>query len=520
MKAVPGRALPTPRRAVPTPAARRARRLRWRLTALFALTSTVGLIGLAAFAIHNDDVSRRRQTDTELKLQITQAISGLGYDDNGQLDAHAVVDYVETACPALTVLSATDGKLKPAFTPHQPCADARPADIQAIAAASVQQETRVLTDARGMDGHPLRLAAGVFTGPDGQSTGGAMVAATTLTADQAAHRELAGLLATGCAVLLSLSALAGHLLSGRAIKPALTALQQQEAFLADAAHDLRTPAASLRLLAGTALRDGPARNEALERTVNLATRMGDLIDGLLTRARLTAGVATLAREPLRLDQLVETVIDDTPTGPHHITVETRPAIVNADPDLLRRAVTNLFTNALTHGHAADRPSEIQLTVTSGGVLTIDDAGPGIPPDLAESLFERFHSGSGSTGLGLSIAAWAAHAHGGTLTATGSPLGGARSPFGYPPTTPQPGRGRAGLRRMSRRLENRGAVAGPARRWRGGVGTRERDASGSRLTRSLRRPPAGSGAARCPGSGPAGRHPWRPPPGCARPRWSG
>ncbi|MFK0288909.1 sensor histidine kinase [Streptomyces sp. NPDC090442] len=418
----------TSHRTAPTPAARRAHRLRWRLTALFALTSAVGLIGLAAFAVHNDDASRRRQTDADLKLEITQAISGLDYDDNGQLDTHAVVDYVETACPALTVLSATDGnggKLQPAFTPHQPCAHARPADIQAIAAASAHQETRVLTDARGTDGRPLRLAAGIFTGPDGQSIGGVIIAATDLTAQQANHRELTGLLAAGCAVLLALSALVGHLLSGRAIRPALTALQQQEAFLADAAHDLRTPAASLRLLADTTLRDDTSRTAALERTVRLATRMGDLIDGLLTRARLTAGVATLAREPLRLDQLVETVVDDAPTDGHHITVETRPAIVNADPDLLHRAVTNLFNNALTHGHTADQPAEIKLAVTPDGVLTIDDAGPGIPPDLADSLFERFHSGAGSTGLGLSIASWVAQAHGGTLTATGSPLGGAR-----------------------------------------------------------------------------------------------
>ncbi|MFI8281389.1 sensor histidine kinase [Streptomyces sp. NPDC085929] len=60
-----------------------------------------------------------------------------------------------------------------------------------------------------------------------------------------------------------------------------------------------------------------------------------------------------------------------------------------------------------------------------GVITIDDAGPGVPPALANSLFERFRSGSGSTGLGLSIAAWVARAHGGTLTLETSPRGGAR-----------------------------------------------------------------------------------------------
>ncbi|GGU54937.1 hypothetical protein GCM10010211_19530 [Streptomyces albospinus] len=169
--------------------------------------------------------------------------------------------------------------------------------------------------------------------------------ATDTADDQKSHRELTLLLATGCAVLLSLSAVAGHLISGRAIRPALNAMQQQEAFLADAAHDLRTPVASLRLLAETAMSDDTSRTTALERTVRLATRMGDLIDGLLTRARLTAGVATLAREPLRLDQFVEAVVDETPTDGHRITVDAEPVVVDADPDLLRRAVTNLFTNA-------------------------------------------------------------------------------------------------------------------------------------------------------------------------------
>ncbi|MFI1169519.1 sensor histidine kinase [Streptomyces sp. NPDC020801] len=424
MKAVLGRARPASRQAATTPAARRAGRLRWRLTALFALTSAVGLIGLAAFAIHSDDVSTHHQTDSNLELQATEAMTGLDYDQ-GRLDVSSLLDFMETDCPPLTVFSVNAGNLKVVHVPHRPCIKARMTDVRAIASTAVRRGDTAVTNAHAKNGHTLRLLATIFTGPDGDTTGGVIVMAADTAADQESHRKLTLLLVTGCVVLLSLSAVAGHLISGRAILPTLNALQQQEAFLADAAHDLRTPVASLRLLAETALCDDTSRTTALERTVRLAARMGDLIDGLLTRSRLIAGVATLAREPLRLDQLVEAVVDETPTDGHQITVDTRPVVVNADPDLLRRAVTNLFTNALTHGHAAGRPAEIELSVTPDGVLTIDDAGPGIPPDLADSLFDRFRSGSGSTGLGLSIASWAAQAHGGTLTATGSPLGGAR-----------------------------------------------------------------------------------------------
>lgn len=412
----------------------RLRRLRRRLTVLFTLTSSIGLIALSAFAIHIDDASWRRQLDDALNYQTTQAILLLGFDDTGRLDVRDMLDGLETECPALSVVPVTAGKPTIAHTPRKPCVQARPEDIEEAAAAAVSEDSTIVVDARGDDGRRIRLLAEPYTGADGTKPGGALVAADDMSRGQAAHSRLALLLVAGCAVLVALSAAAGHLLSGRAIGPALAALQQQEEFLADAAHDLRTPAASLRGLAETALRDDAHRDAALERTVRLASRMGDLIDGLLTRARLMAGVASVARQPLRFDQLVEAVVDDTETGEHRVTVRTEPVVTAADPDLLRRAVANLLGNALAHGHAPGRHAEVELTVTADGTLTVDDAGPGIPPALADSLFQRFRSGSDSTGLGLSIVSWIAHAHDGTLNVTTSPRGGARFTLHLPPRT--------------------------------------------------------------------------------------
>ncbi len=142
---------------------------------------------------------------------------------------------------------------------------------------------------------------------------------------------------------------------------------------------------------------------------------------------MAAGVSAPDCQPMRLDQLVEAVVEDTETGEHHVTVRTEPVVVVADLNLLRRAVANLLGNALVHGHVPDEPAEVELTVTADGTLTVGDAGPGVPRELADSLFQRFRSGSasGSSGLGLSIASWIAHAHGGTLDASTSPRGGAR-----------------------------------------------------------------------------------------------
>ncbi|WP_438290462.1 sensor histidine kinase [Streptomyces sp. HUAS TT7] len=403
----------------------RIRNLRWRLTALFTLTSLVGLVGLAVFALHSDSAAAHRQLEATMDLQADHAVSLIDYDDNRRLDLQPLIDTVDSDCPPLTVLSGTADHLTVARTPPRPCVALAPDDVHTVAATALRQGSAAWTDTRTPDGDPVRLLATPFPGPDNRSWGGALVTAVDTADSESEHRHLVTLLTVGCSVLVSLSAIAGHLLSGRAIRPALTALRQQEAFLADAAHDLRTPAASLRALAETARHDDTLRGEALDRTVRLATRMSDLIDGLLTRARLIAGVATVTREPLRLDQLVEAVVDDTATHGHQVTVLAQPTVVEADPDLLRRALANVLNNALAHGHAPGQGAEVELTVSPEGTVTIDDAGPGIPPALAGSLFERFHSTSGSTGLGLSIASWVTHTHGGTLTVETSPRGGAR-----------------------------------------------------------------------------------------------
>ncbi|MFI9331253.1 sensor histidine kinase [Kitasatospora sp. NPDC052868] len=416
-------------------AAARIRRLRRRLTALFALTSAIGLIGLAAFAIRTDDKSWSDRLDDALTLQTGQAILLLNFDeDDDRLDTQYLQDGMETDCPPVTVVAGPADRPTVSYAPRKPCVRAHTEDLEAVAAEAMREGSAVVADARGDNGHLIRLLAAPYAGADGQSTAGAVVAVDDTTADRAAHRKLALLLVAGCAVLVTLSAVAGHLLSGRAIRPALTALQQQEEFLADAAHDLRTPTASLRGLAETALRDDEHRTAALERTVRLASRMGDLIDGLLTRARLMAGVATLASQPLRLDQLVEVVVDDIEAGEHRVSVHTEPVVVLADPELLRRAVANLLGNALLHGHAPGLPAEVDVTVAADATVTIDDAGPGIPPALAGSLFQRFQSGAGSTGLGLSIASWVAQAHGGSLDVGTSPRGGARFTLRLPRRT--------------------------------------------------------------------------------------
>ncbi|WP_329112910.1 sensor histidine kinase [Streptomyces sp. NBC_01353] len=418
-------------RAALTPTGR-VRRLRMRITALFALTSALGLVTMAVLAVRSDDARWREQLDRSMNLDTTQAISLLTYDADDRIDTRDLVETVDADCPPLTVFSVPrDGASGPVvdFAAARPCLTARPADLRAVAEDAVRREDVVAVDRRAQDGRPVRLFAEPFFAPDAEGADGrdgVVVTVYETTVPLAEHRRTTWVLTGGCAVLVLLSAAVGHVLSGRAIRPALTVLGQQEAFLADAAHDLRTPVASLRMLAETALRGETDTTDVLRRTMRLADGMGGLVDGLLTRARLMSGAQSLAPEPLRLDQLVEAVVADTPAEGHRVTVRAEETVVVADPELVRRAVANLLGNALAHGHAPGMPADVTIDVARDGTVTVEDTGPGLPPGVAESLFERFRSGAGSTGLGLSIASWVAHAHGGSLAAgRGTRDGGAR-----------------------------------------------------------------------------------------------
>ncbi|MFC9593717.1 sensor histidine kinase [Streptomyces sp. NPDC056944] len=413
-----------------TPTAR-VLRLRRRISLLFALTSAVGLIAMAVLAVRGDSGRWREQLDHTMDADTSWALGLLETDEDGRLVLDVLADSVDTACPPLTVLL-VDGDAPDALAvehaPAKPCLAVDRAAVLEAGRAAVRADGVRAFDGRTTGGDPVRVFAQPFYAPeaaDDTPPQGVLVTVSDASAQRDDHRRLVWRVTVGCAVLVLLSAAVGHVLSGRAVRPALAALDRQEAFLADAAHDLRTPAASLRTLAETALRGETDSADVHRRTLRLAEGMGRLVDGLLTRARLMSGTAAVARQPLRLDQLVEAVVDEAPTEGHRVRVETVAAIVVADPDLVRRAVGNLLANALTHGHAPGVPADVLVTVGGDGTLTVEDAGPGLPPEVAGALFERFRSGSGSTGLGLSIASWVAHAHGGTLTTERSAAGGAR-----------------------------------------------------------------------------------------------
>lgn len=199
--------------------------------------------------------------------------------------------------------------------------------------------------------------------------------------------------------------------------------------LAAISHDLRTPITALRLRAEL-IEETETREKMLE-TLEELQRM---VEATLSFAR-----EELAAEPTRrvdVAALIEALVADfaelgrpvSYRGPESLIAELRP-------DALRRALRNLIDNALTYGAKA----ETALVQSEQGLeICIDDAGPGIPPEQRERVFDPFRRletsrsrETGGVGLGLSIARSIARGHGGDLTLQTAPGGGLRAVLSLP-----------------------------------------------------------------------------------------
>ncbi|GAA3393674.1 hypothetical protein GCM10020369_60160 [Cryptosporangium minutisporangium] len=414
---------------------RSLRLLRWRLTVLYTVVAACGLVALATLAVNTDTHLRETRLDNAMETRARTAVALLYFTDSGIQLQDIAQDEVGTGSPQLAVLLGTP-PVRSVFASSAPALPVRASHLHGVAAEAVDAGTIVRAEGRDDHGDPTRLLAAPLYDNEGDAAG-AVVVVGDPTEGRDEHEKLVAALILGCVTLVTLAALAGHALSGRSMRPAVDALERQEAFLADAAHDLRTPVATLRTLAEAALADPGQRSDLLPRAVVLSARMGDIIDDLLTRARLNAGVQHLNKELLRLDQLVESVVDqlaDPVGGPgarDRITFTAEECTVRADAHLVTRAVANLIENALRHGHEPGVPAEVDVVVRRPGRVTVSDRGPGVDPAVASALFGRFQSNGGSIGLGLSITLWAADLHGGTLTAAPRPGGGAVFDFSLP-----------------------------------------------------------------------------------------
>lgn len=232
----------------------------------------------------------------------------------------------------------------------------------------------------------------------------------------------------------ALNTLLGHV--ERALDERHRSEQQVRQFVADASHELRTPLATIAGYAELSRRTAPpdAQNltHAMAKVEVEAGRMSSLVEDLLLLARLDAG-RPLDRADVDLTKLVlESVGDARVTAPAHrwvLELPDEPVVVPGDEQRLHQVVSNLLSNARRHTPAGTTVAVGTRLAEDGrsAELSVTDNGPGIPPELQKSVFERFSRGdsartraSGGAGLGLSLARAIVEAHGGRIGVTSRP----------------------------------------------------------------------------------------------------
>ncbi|MFD1147181.1 sensor histidine kinase [Saccharothrix hoggarensis] len=203
-------------------------------------------------------------------------------------------------------------------------------------------------------------------------------------------------------------------------------------FVADASHELRTPIATIRGYAEL-FRRGAARRPddldvAMRRIESEAERMGSLVDELLLLARLDQG-RPLSRDPVELTDLAADAVADALTAwpDHPVELDhDEPVTVAGDRDRLRQVLGNLLANVARHTPPG---TTARVSVRAEGdhaVIAVSDDGPGLTEEECSHVFERFYraptarADHGGAGLGLSIVAAVAAAHGGRATVASTP----------------------------------------------------------------------------------------------------
>jgi signal transduction histidine kinase len=222
------------------------------------------------------------------------------------------------------------------------------------------------------------------------------------------------------------------------------AFDAQRAFVADAAHELRSPLTALKLQVQMLQRahdpaDRAAATEALAQGVDRASR---LVEQLLTLARNEPGARQAPLQPVDLSEAVRQALADAgPLAAERGTTLALEAVgpvqVQGDATALTALARNLADNAVRYAPPGARVLAQVANEDGAAVLTVDDSGPGIPSAERERVFDRFWrreataAATAGTGLGMAIVKSVAERHGAQVSLGDSPLGGLRVTVRFP-----------------------------------------------------------------------------------------
>ena len=421
-------------------------KLRLRLTAWYV--GTFGLIllllgGGLFFAI-------RGQISRQLDTSLHQAVLALEQAARiREVESRTTTGAVVDAVDELHIPDRSLYLLGPDGTPVKP---PEAPDWIRDAARRAAHDGRVEQERKAPHEHQLRLHAERFD-VTGRRT---YVAAAVADVVELEDQYSALIYAFGAAALVGLVLVAagGWLLVRKSTAPVEQTMETMRRFMADAAHELRTPIAVLRGQAEVALqrdRDPPEYAEALRRIEREAERLGATVEDLLTLARADAGERPIARERVFLDDLAL----DAASAARALAERRGVALevgtfeegaVLGDPTLLHQLLMIVLDNAVKFTPQGGR---VKLSAAAPGgqaEVVVEDTGVGIAAEQLPHIFERFYrgdpargraDGARGAGLGLAIARWIADAHGAQLVVTSEPDKGTRVAIRFPPVMSSP-----------------------------------------------------------------------------------
>ncbi|MEP6506762.1 MAG: HAMP domain-containing sensor histidine kinase [Gemmatimonadales bacterium] len=396
-------------------------RVRVRLTLWYAGTFSIILVllGLGLF------IAVRRQLSRQLDTSLSAATLELGRvassrqiqeeeGDSALLDA---VDELRIPERSLYLLDALGEPLAP-----------READLWIRESANTAARIGVAAAEHDTDDdRTLRLEARRFRTAGGRTLIAVAIADKLELEDR--YTDLIWAFSGAALVAVLLVAMGGGVLAGKSIAPIEATMANMRRFMADAAHELKTPIAILRTNADVALQRSRVEEDyrtALRSVEDESRRLGVVVDHLLVLARADAG----ERHPQKRRVFLDDIAADCLSAGRVMSERKRIAFVvdgfeetpiDADPALIRELIMILLDNAIKFTPAGGTVTMGIAMKESQAVLRIQDTGVGILPKDSANVFQRFYRGEtgrdeqNGAGLGLSIAKWIADEHGAEIS---------------------------------------------------------------------------------------------------------
>lgn len=417
----------------PTPLAR----LRLQLTLWYAgiFMSILGALGGGLFLAVRHRMSLK--LDESLRAATSALMRAASVRETEQTSARGVV------ADAVDELYVPDRSLFLFDTAGQPIKPPQAADWVQGAALEAGRSGRADRDFETPDDHVVRLHAERFTGPSGKRYVAAVVADRLELESE--YASLIRAFGAAAVIALLLAAGGGYVLVRKSTRPIEQSIERTRRFMADAAHQLRTPITILRTRAEVAAaqpRD-PTRDAATFQAIERETaRAGEIVGELLTLARADAGEKPTVRDTLYLDDAAAAAVDAARTLAERKQVRLEvgafeEAEVVGDPHLLRQLLLIVLDNAVKFTAAGGR---VRLDVSAHNgraAVVVTDTGVGIPAADLPHVFERFYRGNAAgrepegAGLGLAIARWIADLHGAQIEIASEPGVGTSVTLAFP-----------------------------------------------------------------------------------------